>query len=67
MPRPITTQVLTANPVEEAMYSAIAQHGIIAQRSLTALHNQYDTAYPDSLKELGAAIRAGKIKVTRGG
>jgi len=66
MPRPITTQVLTANPVEEAMYSAIAL-GSIAQRTLTALHNQYDTAYPDSLKELGAAIRAGKIKVTRGG
>jgi hypothetical protein len=67
MTKSITSFVLAADPVEQAMYSAIAQHGIIAQRTLTALHNQYDTAYPGSLKELGAAIRAGKIKVTRGG
>jgi hypothetical protein len=66
MAKSITSFVLAADPVEQAMYSAIAL-GSIAQRTLTALHNQYDTAYPDSLKELGAAIRAGKIKVTRGG
>ena len=67
MTKSITSFVLAADPVEQAMYSAIAQHGIISQRTLTALHNQYDTAYPDSLAELGNHIRAGKIKVTRKG